>query len=155
MLCNKGCEDCIETNFRTGFSDSFLAVVDLMSTFTGTRGFQSIPVNGTCVSFGTNGDWDDGNGGTAVAIDYKFEGMLLQRVKDHVTHIKHALPPLKFKVKACEPLSKYALHQLRARLVHGASNVCNQKKSLLSHESSEQILCDVWVYLHHRVHSLF
>jgi len=75
MLCNKGCEECIETNFRTGYSDSFLAIVERMSNFTGGHnGFQSIPVDGTCITFGTSGDWDDGNGGTAVAIDYKFEG---------------------------------------------------------------------------------
>ena len=85
MLCNKGCEECIETNFRTGVSDSFLEVVDLVGHFAGipSFGFQSIPVDGTCVSLGTSGDWDDGKGGAELAIDFKFEGTLLLQASNH------------------------------------------------------------------------
>ena len=73
MLCDKGCINCVETNFRTGSSFAFNDILDAVGLK--DKSFQGVPVDGTCVSFSSGGAWSDGrDGGTSVTVDYKFEG---------------------------------------------------------------------------------
>ena len=71
MLCGKGCVDCVDTNFRSGYSDSFIDLLTGQGKYAGA--LPGLPVDGSCVNVKEEGLWNDGRD-VEVQVDYTFEG---------------------------------------------------------------------------------